>query len=239
MLLEVRDLHKSYTGRYGRNIRVVLAGAALSVERGEKVAIAGPSGSGKTTLLNLIAALDLPDKGEIIFEGKPLSAMTERQIAVYRNRSIGFVFQFHHLLPQLTLWENIMIPVLPGIVDKNEAAARGKTLLEETGLWEIRNQRPSELSGGECQRTAVIRALVNNPSLILADEPTGSLDSKNALSLVDLLANLTGRHNSGLILVTHSREVASRMDRVYSLQDGKLGQSTPVDNRRTLAARDD
>jgi lipoprotein-releasing system ATP-binding protein len=239
MLLEVRDIHKSYTGLHGRNIRDVLCGAALSVERGEKVAITGPSGSGKTTLLNLIGALDLPDKGEIIFEGRPVSDMTQGQVAVYRNLSIGFVFQFHHLLPQLTLWENVMIPVLPGNVDKNEAAARGKTLLEEAGLWEIRNQKPSELSGGECQRTAVVRALINNPSLILADEPTGSLDTANASTLVDMLVKLSEMHNSGLILVTHSREIASRMDRVHSLLNGKLQPGTAVNDKRTLAARGD
>jgi lipoprotein-releasing system ATP-binding protein len=239
MLLEVRDIHKSYTGLYGRNIRDVLCGAALSVSRGEKVAITGPSGSGKTTLLNLVGALDIPDKGEIIFEGRPVSGMTGRQVALYRNLNIGFVFQFHHLLPQLTLWENIMIPVLPGNVDKKEAAARAKTLLEETGLWEIRNQKPSELSGGECQRTAVVRALVNNPSLILADEPTGSLDTANASALVDMLVKLSETHNSGLILVTHSRDIASRMDRIYSLQNGKLEPGEAVNDKRTLAARDD
>lgn len=234
MLLEVRDISKSYTSRYGRNIRDVLKGAALSVDRGEKVAISGPSGSGKTTLLNLIGALDFPEKGEIIYEGKPLSGMTDDQTALYRNRSIGFIFQFHHLLPQLTLWENIMIPVLPGNADKAQAAMRGEMLLRETGLWEIRDQKPSELSGGECQRTAVARALINNPSLILADEPTGSLDGRNASGLIDLLIKLNEKNKSGLIVVTHSREIASQMDRVYSLSDGILVEDsvTTVDQDR-------
>lgn len=226
MLLQVCDISKSYTSRYGRTIRDVLSGAAISVGKGEKVAIAGPSGSGKTTLLNMIGALDFPDKGDILFEGKSLSGMSEDQIAVFRNRSIGFIFQFHHLLPQLTLWENIMIPVLPGNTDKTEAAGRGKMLLKETGLWDIRNQKPSELSGGECQRTAVARALINNPSLILADEPTGSLDSENASALIGLLLKLNKRQESGLIVVTHSREIASQMDRTYNLRNGRLELQT-------------
>jgi lipoprotein-releasing system ATP-binding protein len=222
MLLEVRDIFKSYTSRYGRNIRDVLQGVTISVGKGEKVAIAGPSGSGKTTLLNLIGALDFPDRGKILFDGKSLSGMTESQIAVFRNRSIGFIFQFHHLLPQLTLWENIMIPVLPGKKDITGAGERGEMLLKETGLWDIRHQKPSELSGGECQRTAVARALINNPSLILADEPTGSLDSENASVLADLLLRLNEKLECGLIVVTHSPEIASRMDKTYNLLNGVL-----------------
>ncbi len=222
MLLEIRDIQKSFKSRYGKVVREVLRGTDLSVERGEKIAIAGPSGSGKTTLLNLTGTLDFPDKGEIYFRGNPLSGMDTLQLDSFRNREIGFIFQFHHLLPQLTLWENILIPALPVKGGKAKLYDRAEELLKETGLWELRHQKPDELSGGECQRTAVVRALINSPSLILADEPTGSLDSENASMLIDLLIKLNGKENSGMIVVTHSMEIASRMDKTYRLDDGKL-----------------
>ena len=222
MLLQVRDISKSYKSRYGKTIRNVLQGAGISVEKGEKIAIAGPSGSGKTTLLNLIGALDFPDRGEIFFKGMSLSDMNPNQLATFRNREIGFIFQFHHLLPQLTLWENIIIPALPGNGSKKEAYDRGRMLLKETGLWEIRHQKPDELSGGECQRVSVVRALINSPSLILADEPTGSLDSNNASMLIDLINGLNDKAGNSMIVVTHSREIASRMDKIYNLTNGKL-----------------
>ena len=222
MLLEVRDISKSYKSRYGRVVREVLRGTGLSVGKGEKIAIAGPSGSGKTTLLNLAGTLDFPDKGEIFFKERPLSGIEPVQLAAFRNREVGFIFQFHHLLPQLTLWENILIPSLPTKGNKETVYGRAEELLRETGLWDIRHQKPDELSGGECQRTAVVRALINSPSLILADEPTGSLDSENASMLIDLLINLNEKENSGMIVVTHSMEIASRMDKTYRLHDGKL-----------------
>ncbi len=222
MLLEIRDIQKSFKSRYGKVVREVLRGTDLSVERGEKIAVAGPSGSGKTTLLNLAGTLDFPDKGEIYFKDNPLSGMDTLQLASFRNREIGFIFQFHHLLPQLTLWENILIPALPVKGRKAKLYDRAEELLTGTGLWELRHQKPDELSGGECQRTAVVRALINSPSLILADEPTGSLDSENASMLIDLLIKLNGKENSGMIVVTHSMEIASRMDKTYRLDDGKL-----------------
>lgn len=225
MLLEVKDVLKSYKSLYGRVIRDVLRGVDLAVEKGEKIAVAGPSGSGKTTLLNLAGALDFPDKGEIYFNGEPLSEMDASQLAAFRNRKIGFIFQFHHLLPQLTLWENILIPALPGNEGDAEVHSRARKLLTETGLWDIRHQKPGELSGGECQRTAVVRALINNPSLILADEPTGSLDSENASMLIDLLIRLNGKEESGMVVVTHSMEIAARMDKIYKIRDGKLEES--------------
>jgi lipoprotein-releasing system ATP-binding protein len=221
MLLEVRDVSKSYKSRYGRTIRDVLKNAGLSVLSGEKIAIAGPSGSGKTTLLNLAGTLDSPDSGEIFFKGQPLSGMDTLQLAAFRNKEIGFIFQFHHLLPQLTLWENILIPALPGNNGK-EVYNRAEELLKETGLWEIRHQKPGEMSGGECQRAAVVRALINGPSLILADEPTGSLDSENAAMLTSLLIKLSDKENFSMVVVTHSTEIAGRMDKTYHLKDGKL-----------------
>lgn len=222
MLLKITDVYKSYKSRYGRTIREVLRGAGLSVQKGEKIAITGPSGSGKTTLLNIAGTLDFPDKGEIFFKERPLSGMDTAELAGFRNREIGFVFQFHHLLPQLTLWENILIPALPGKNGKEAAYSRAEELLSQTGLWDIRHQKPGELSGGECQRTAVVRALINGPSLILADEPTGSLDSKNASTLIDLLITLNRKEGNALVVVTHSTDIASRMDKIYNLKEGKL-----------------
>ncbi len=225
MLLEIRDIHKSFKSRYGKVIREVLRDINLSVEKSEKIAIAGPSGSGKTTLLNLAGTLDFPDKGEIFFKERPLSGMDTAELAGFRNREIGFVFQFHHLLPQLTLWENVLIPALPVNGDKKGIYNRAEELLRQTGLWDIRYQKPGELSGGECQRTAVVRALVNSPSLLLADEPTGSLDSGNADMLTKLLIRLGEKENLGMIVVTHSMEIASQMDRIYNLKDGRLEES--------------
>ncbi len=225
MLLEIKDVTKSYKSRYGKTLREVLRGASLSLRQGEKIAIAGPSGSGKTTLLNLAGTLDFPDKGEIIFKERPLSGMATAELAGFRNREVGFVFQFHHLLPQLTLWENVLIPTLPVSGDKKDIYKRAEELLRQTGLWDIRHQKPGELSGGECQRTAVVRALVNGPSLLLADEPTGSLDSENADMLTKLLIRMGEKENLGMIVVTHSMEIASQMDRIYNLKDGRLEEA--------------
>ncbi len=222
MLLEINNVYKSYKSLYGRTIREVLKDTSLSVGEGEKVAITGPSGSGKTTLLNLAGTLDTPDKGDIIYRGTSLFGQGPEYLARFRNREIGFVFQSHHLLPQLTLWENILIPSLPQNGDKKDVYNRAEWLLNETGLWEIRHQKPGELSGGECQRTAVVRALINKPSLLLADEPTGSLDSSNARMLIGLLIMLGEKENTAIIMVTHSSEVASGMDKIYKLNDGRL-----------------
>ncbi len=236
MLLRVNDISKSYKSRFGRTIREVLRETSLVLEKGEKIAVAGPSGSGKTTLLNLIGALDFPDQGEIIFNGKPLSGMTAKQLAGFRNREIGFIFQSHHLLPQLTLWENILVPVLPGNEPRKLVYRRAAELLKETGLWEIRHQKPGELSGGECQRTAVVRALINRPSLVLADEPTGSLDSENANMLIDLLVRLGTKEESAMVVVTHSMEIASGMDKIYNLGSGKLKRAVPGQGRKEQGA---
>jgi lipoprotein-releasing system ATP-binding protein len=225
MLLQVRNISKSYKSQYGRTVREVLRDADLQVEKGEKIAVAGPSGSGKTTLLNMIGALDFPDRGDIHFSGAALSGMDATRLAEFRNREIGFIFQLHHLLPQLTLWENILLPSLPAKEDRIAVRERAKGLLEETGLWAIRHQKPGEMSGGECQRTAVVRALINRPSLILADEPTGSLDSRNASQLIDLLVSLNVDQKSGLIVVTHSMEIAAKMDKIYYLREGRLREA--------------
>ncbi len=218
MLLKLENISKSYSAE-----RVILDQLSLEINAGERVAIVGPSGSGKTTLLNLIGTLDRPDSGKMIFDGQDLSAMNDNQLAQFRNRKIGFVFQLHHLLPQLSLWENVLLPTLtdPALHGK-ETEDRAKRLIERVGLSGVVGQKPSELSGGECQRTAVVRALINRPALLLADEPTGALDQKSSGNLTDLLIELNKEEGVALVVVTHSMEVAKKMDRIYTLQEGKL-----------------
>jgi lipoprotein-releasing system ATP-binding protein len=219
-ILSLHNISKSYPS--GNTFRKVLDNLSLEVKKGETIAIVGPSGSGKTTLLNIIGTLDKADSGEAFFEGTDLMKMDSGELPAFRNRKIGMVFQLHHLLPQCTLWENVLIPTLPLKSNNGEAEKRAETLLKRTGIWEQRFQKPAELSGGECQRAAVVRALINQPSLILADEPTGALDHENALMLTDLLLELNQEQGTALIVVTHSIELASKMEKTYRLLDGKL-----------------
>lgn len=223
MILRLKNISKGYGDPMNRNFRKVLDGINLEVISNQKIAIAGPSGSGKTTLLNLIGTLDQPDAGDIFFKGKKITGFSQDELAHFRNRELGFVFQMHHLMPQCTLWENVLLPVLPikKVVGKAEKEW-AEHLLRKVGIWEQRNQKPSELSGGECQRTAVVRALINKPQLILADEPTGALDEENAINLTELLNQLSGEEGVSLIVVTHSPELASQMDLIYHLKNGKL-----------------
>lgn len=221
MLLKLENISKSYS-----KDRVILDHLSLEINAGERVAIVGPSGSGKTTLLNLIGTLDRPDSGKMIFAGQDLSAMTDNQLAQFRNRKIGFVFQMHHLLPQLSLWENVLLPTLTDPELQGKATEdRAKRLIERVGLSSVVSQKPSELSGGECQRTAVVRALINRPALLLADEPTGALDQKSSGTLTDLLVELNKEEGVALVVVTHSLDVAKKMDRIYSLENGCLVES--------------
>lgn len=221
MLLKLENISKSYS-----KDRVILDQLSLEINAGERVAIVGPSGSGKTTLLNLIGTLDRPDSGKMVFDGQDLSAMNDTQLAQFRNRKIGFVFQMHHLLPQLSLWENVLLPTLtdPALQGK-ETEERAKRLIERVGLSGVVSQKPSELSGGECQRTAVVRALINRPALLLADEPTGALDPKSSGNLTDLLIELNKEEGVALVVVTHSLGVAKKMDRIYRLDNGRLVES--------------
>ncbi len=197
----------------------------LQITRGERIAVVGPSGSGKTTLLNIIGTLDQSDSGKIFFDGDEITSFNERELAKFRSTKIGFIFQLHHLLPQLSLAENILLPTL---ADKSlqgkETIDRAKRLINRLGLSAVAQQKPAELSGGECQRTAVARALINQPELILADEPTGALDHESAFNLVNLLLELNKEEGLSLIVVTHSMEVARKMDTIYSLEEGKLVQ---------------
>lgn len=222
-MLKLEEVSKSYANESGTAERKILENLGLEINRGERIAIVGPSGSGKTTLLNLIGALDRPDSGKIIFEGRDISHLSDKELATFRNTRIGFVFQLHHLLPQLSLLENILLPTL---TDKklrgNDTMERAIRLTTRLGIEGLAQQKPSELSGGECQRTAVARALINKPDLLLADEPTGALDHHSAVNLVKLLVELSREEKMTLVVVTHSLEVAREMDKIYRMEDGIL-----------------
>jgi ABC-type lipoprotein export system ATPase subunit len=224
MLLQVDGITKSYGSGTTGNFRTVLGGIDLQVNEGESIAILGPSGSGKTTLLNIIGSLDYPDSGSVRFRDKDISTMSEKEIDTFRNRQIGFIFQFHHLLPQCTLLENVLLPVIgmAGRSEKSQKLSRAEELMKRIGLWELRNQKPGRTSGGECQRTAVIRAMINSPSLLLADEPTGALDTGNAENLADLLVEIHQTYKVSLVVVSHSRSLADRMNTRYELKNGIL-----------------
>jgi lipoprotein-releasing system ATP-binding protein len=201
----------------------VLKGASLRVSRGERIAILGPSGSGKSTILNLLGTLDRPDSGTVHLDGRDLSTLAPRELAHLRNRRIGFVFQSHHLLPQCTVLENVLLPTLAETgATPASAEDRARRLLDRVGLASRMDHFPGQLSGGERQRTAVVRALINAPLLLLADEPTGALDRASAEVLGNLLVELNRDESVTLIVVTHSPELARRMDRIVELRDGAL-----------------
>jgi lipoprotein-releasing system ATP-binding protein len=227
MLLKLSNISKSYeTGQAGHP-KKVLTGVSLELRQGETLAILGPSGSGKSTLLNIIGALDQADEGDINFNGHTLKTLSEKNLSTFRNKEIGFVFQSHHLLPQCTVLENVLIPILPSkdANFKKECRERAIELIKTVDLWEHKDKLPGTLSGGECQRVAVIRALINKPGLILADEPTGSLDRDNALAITSLLLKLNKEFNTSLIVVTHSNEIGAKMDRAVNLENGQLVSS--------------
>ncbi len=225
-MLQLQNITKGYGEPGTHSYRPVLQNLNLEIGKGERIAIVGPSGSGKTTLLNLIGALDQPESGKILFEGTEISGYDKKQLAAFRNKNLGFVFQLHHLMPQLTLWENVLLPLLAsGQKITTEQKSWAEYLIQKVGIWEQRNQKPAEMSGGECQRTAVVRALINKPGLILADEPTGALDQDNATALSGLLIQLSKEENITLVTVTHSVEMAEKMEKKYVLKSGELVQS--------------
>jgi len=222
-LLELTHATKQYAGPPGSPGPQVLRDISLTVRAGESVAIVGPSGSGKSTLLNLIGTLDRATSGSVLLDGQDPAELTDVQLAEFRARRVGFVFQLHHLLPQCTVLENVLVPTLAaGATGGDDAETRARTLLERVGLDERLAYKPSQLSGGECQRVAVVRALINAPALLLADEPTGSLDAASAEALAELLVELNREQGLALIVVTHSLDLARRMDRVLDLRDGRL-----------------
>ncbi|MDE5423263.1 ABC transporter ATP-binding protein [Ancylomarina sp. DW003] len=223
-MLKLENITKYYEVPETTIRRTVLDELSLEIEGGDRIAILGPSGSGKSTLLNVISSLDLPNSGNVNFDGEEISTYTSEQLAQFRNKKIGFVFQSHHLLPQLSLLENVLLPYLPekDKTVKKEAEKRALDLLEFVGLSKQIHQRPGQMSGGECQRAAVVRALIHQPKLILADEPTGSLDKASAEQLAKLFVRINEDQAVTLVVVTHSEELAQYMNRICRIEDGKI-----------------
>lgn len=219
-ILQVEAVSKSYQD--GSLHVQVLDNLNLTVSAGESVGIIGSSGSGKSTLLHLLGGLDTPTSGRIRLMDQDLAGFSQTALGQWRNRYLGFVYQFHHLLPEFSALENVMMPLLIGKTPKEEAQARAAEMLEKVGLKARMLHRPSELSGGERQRAAIARALVTKPACLLADEPTGNLDRKNARNILDMMLELKTELGTGLVVVTHDDELAQRFDRVLSMQDGRL-----------------
>lgn len=217
-ILKFENISKSF----GKQL--ILNNLSIEIQKGDTVAILGPSGSGKTTFLNIAGALDVADSGKVLFNNQDISSMTEKERSAFRNKSVGFVFQQHYLLPQCTVFENVLIPTLTYInkAEKLAAAKRAEELLKKLGMFEHRHKLPGQLSGGECQRTAFVRALINEPELILADEPTGSLDEESAAKLSSELIQLNKEVNTTLIVVTHSIKLAQQMNSVLILKNHAL-----------------
>jgi lipoprotein-releasing system ATP-binding protein len=227
MLLELKKLTKTYRAADGADEVRVLRDLDLQMASGETVAVVGPSGSGKSTILNIIGALDQADSGEVLVDGIDVGKLGEKAIAAYRNRTVGFIFQLHHLLPQCTVLENVLVPTLADSSrDAGALRTRAEKLLESVGLKHRLHHRPGALSGGERQRAAVARALINQPKLLLADEPTGALDRVSAERLIDLLVELNTAQGVTLLMVTHAPDHAKRMRRALELRDGQLIAAT-------------
>ena len=219
-VLSCRNLAKTYAS--GPLNVPVLTSVDLDVRARERIAIVGKSGSGKSTLLHLLGGLDTPTAGEVYVSGQKMSALSDAARGALRNKALGFVYQFHHLLPEFTALENVMLPVLLNGTGIQDASQRARALLESVGLGHRLEHKPGELSGGERQRAAVARALVNRPACVLGDEPTGNLDEKTAATVFELMLALNREHHTSLVLVTHARSLARRMDRVLELHEGKL-----------------
>ena len=217
-MIKAKNIHKSF------DALEVLKGVDIEIAKGEIVSIVGPSGAGKTTLLQILGTLDRPDAGDVEVNGVNFSKLSEKELAAFRNKHIGFIFQFHQLLPEFTALENVMIPALIARRDTKSVTARAKELIGYLGLSERMEHKPSELSGGEKQRVAVARALINSPSVILADEPSGSLDSKNRDELHKLLFDVREKFGLTLVIVTHDKELAALSDRVIEMKDGTMMQ---------------
>ena len=214
-MIQLHNIHKSF------GTLEVLKGIDLTINQGEVVSIVGPSGAGKTTLLQILGTLDRPDSGQVLFDGIDISLYKEKQLAAFRNRHIGFVFQFHQLLPEFTAVENVMMPALIGGANMSDARQRAMEMLNYLHLTDRASHKPSELSGGEKQRVAVARALVNRPKVILADEPCGNLDSKMGAEIMEILSELNKKDGRTVVMVTHNEEQARQTDRIIRFFDGR------------------
>ena len=221
IILRAENIHKVFS--LGKDVKLhVLKGINLEVKRGEIISIVGASGAGKSTLLYILGALDRPSDGRVFIDGIDIFKMSDFELAKFRNQKIGFVFQFHHLLPEFTALENVAMPALIGGKNFNEARERAYELLKEVGLADRINHKPSELSGGEQQRVAVARALMNSPDIVLADEPSGNLDSKNAEALHELIIELNRKTGQTFIIATHNEKLAEKSDRIVKIVDGRI-----------------
>lgn len=226
-MIQVKNIHKSF------DTLEVIKGVSLDVRDGEVMSIVGPSGAGKSTLLQIMGTLDRPDSGEVIYNGENVLQLNEKKLSHFRNRSIGFVFQFHQLLPEFSMLENVAMPALIGGKDYRTAFARAKELIEYLGLSDRADHRPAQLSGGERQRAAVARALMNHPSVVLADEPSGSLDTHNRMELHKLFFNLRRDMGQTFVIVTHDENLAADSDRVVHMTDGVITDITESGNQKT------
>jgi lipoprotein-releasing system ATP-binding protein len=224
--IEIRDLTKIY----GDGVEVrALDGVDLDIEKGEFLAIIGPSGSGKSTLLNMIGILDTPTSGTILLDGVDINSASQKQRSKMRNQKLGFIFQYHHLLPDFNAIENVMMPLLINGIKKSKAKKIAYEMLDEVGLNDRANHRPNQLSGGQNQRVAIARALANNPDIVIGDEPTGNLDSKSSDVIYDLLRKLNEEHDQTFILVTHDERMAEKTDRIIRLVDGKIVENYKIE----------
>ena len=221
-ILEGKNITKTFASEAGTGPLTVLEDASIAIDKGSVVTVVGASGCGKSTLLHILGGLDQPDSGSVLWDDQPIYDMSKEDLADFRNKKLGFVFQFHHLLPEFTAIENIMMPALIHGDDEENARQRAMSLLEDFGIPGRAEHRPTQLSGGEQQRVAMARALINNPDLILADEPTGNLDEKNTDILFKLLFALRTKEDVSILLITHAKDIAERSDIIYELSKGKL-----------------